>query len=175
MPDSQHRAPLRISISINPFSREVASDGAEEVPAVSDINCTGTKPALAFMVSWRRHVNNRPVLISCRSATRFATAPGAKASSTIRSLSAAVHRRRRSRRTRTSICSGRSLSRGRLRTSYDASPISAAAHLDHRSKHRRHARVGEGAVRLTLTPKPHLHAGSGDHRQRRRCGLTRTR
>jgi hypothetical protein len=44
------RAPLRISISINPFSREVASDGAEEVPAVSDINCTGTKPALAFMV-----------------------------------------------------------------------------------------------------------------------------
>jgi hypothetical protein len=46
----------------------------------------------------RRHVNNRPVLISCRSATRFATAPGANASSTIQSLSTGVHCRRRSPR-----------------------------------------------------------------------------
>jgi hypothetical protein len=63
----------------------------------------------------------------------------------------AAYRRRRSRRTRTSICSGSSLSRGRLRASYDASPISAAVHLDHGSKHCGHARVGKGAGRLTLT------------------------
>ena len=145
------RTPLRISISIFPSWHGVEFDGAAGATSGSAIRCTGWNLALASTISWRRHVNNRPVLISCRSATRFATAPGAKASSTIRSLSTGVHRRRRSRRTRNSICSGRSLSRGRLRASYDASSIFAAGHPPCATQSRRRTCAGKGAVQLTHT------------------------
>ena len=118
-----------MSISISPGGPEGGGDGDDAGDGESGsalTSCTGGKPLGRFAMSWRRQVNSNPVLISCRSATRLATAFGANASCTMRSLSAGVQRRRRSRRTRTSTCSGRSLSRGRLRTSYDASFISAA-------------------------------------------------
>ena len=73
-----HPHTTRISISIFPSWHGVESDGAAGATSGSAIRCTGWNLALASTINWRRHVNNRPVLISCRSAIRFATAPVAQ-------------------------------------------------------------------------------------------------
>lgn len=81
-PTSRFRPGPRFAPTI-PSRHGVGSDGAAGVPAASAVTCNGRKPALAFTDSWRRHVNNRLVLIACRSTTRYATAPGINACSTI--------------------------------------------------------------------------------------------
>ena len=97
-------------------------------------------PRSRSWVSWRRHVNKRPVLIVpfCNPLRH-----GARCKRPLHNpkLVAGVHRRRRSRRTRTSTCSGRSPSRGRLPASCDASPIATAVHPNNGTNHRGHARI----------------------------------
>ena len=88
------------SISISPSGRSTKPhDGGR--PAVSVATATGTKRAVsptprAPSRYWRRQVNSRLRQTPCRCATADTEPPGRDASSTSRSLSATLQRRRRS-------------------------------------------------------------------------------
>src|SRR6478672_676489 len=97
---TRSRQPFGSSISISPSGRSTKPhDGGR--PAVSVATATGTKRAAsptprAPSRYWRRQVNSRLRQTPCRCATADTEPPGRDASSTSRSLSATLQRRRRS-------------------------------------------------------------------------------
>ena len=96
---TRSRQPFGSSISISPSGRSTKPhDGGR--PAVSVATATGTKRAAsptprAPSRYWRRQVNSRLRQTPCRCATADTEPPGRDASSTRRSLSAMLQRRRR--------------------------------------------------------------------------------
>jgi hypothetical protein len=83
--------------------------GAGGGRSASKAGCTstGANPLTTEASIASRHVWSGPVPMPCRRATSAMTVPGRSVSRTIRSFSSGPHRRCRTRRTRSSICSVR--------------------------------------------------------------------